>query len=76
MRYQNSAPIKKVVSLSDDKISTLMMIVGQKEGVTYTSFTWLNFSRPALCLKSDKGDQKVIAIENAKQILSEEIPND
>jgi hypothetical protein len=76
MRQSNSQSVKKKPELSDNNISTLMMIIGQKDGVTYTSFTWLNFSRPAVCLKSDKGEQKVIAIENAKQILSEETSND
>jgi hypothetical protein len=73
MRYPNSQPVKKTLALSEDKISTLMMIVGQKDGVTYTSFTWLNFSRPAVCLKSAQGEQRVIAVETAKQILSEGI---
>jgi hypothetical protein len=71
MRYPNTQPVKKTLGLSEDKISTLMMIVGQKDGITYTSFTWLNFSRPAVCLKSAQGEQKVLAVETAKQILSE-----
>jgi hypothetical protein len=75
MKQARPQPVKIVPCLSEEKIMTLMMIIGQKDGVTYTSFTWLNFSRPAVCLKSAQGEQRIITVDNAKQILSE-VSND
>jgi hypothetical protein len=71
-----NAPVKRTPELSNDKIATLMMVIGQKDGVSYTSFTWLYFSRPAVCLKGVQGEQRIITVDNAKQILSEEVSND
>jgi hypothetical protein len=73
---RNANPVKRTPELSNDKVTTLMMIIGQKDGVTYTSFTWLNFSRPAVCLKSAQGEQRIITVDNAKHILSEEVSHD
>lgn len=71
MRYQNSTVPKPQPALSESNISTLMMVMSERDGVVYSTFTWLRFSRPALCLIGEHGEQKTLAVENAKAILKE-----
>jgi hypothetical protein len=52
-------------------INTLMEYLSNMEGVSYTSFTMLNFSRPAVCFTGDKGEQKVVSEDTSKQIIKE-----
>jgi hypothetical protein len=55
--------------LSENTILSLMTLMSQCDGVMYTTFTCLNFSRPAVCIKADSGEQKIVSVETAKQLL-------
>jgi len=63
-------PKSKTTGISERFIEELMTIMSQKDGMTYTSYTILNFSRPAVCLVGKHG-QKTLAVEYAKQIIEE-----
>ena len=52
-------------------IDTLMEYLSNMEGVQYTSFTMLNFSRPAVCFSGEHGEQKIVSEETAKQLIKE-----
>lgn len=57
---------------SEPMIDALMEIMSARDGVKYTSYTLLRFSRPAVCLKTDMGEQKTITADNARAIMREE----
>jgi len=61
--------MNQTIGLSTDTVTTLMNVLSQKDGVIYTSFTFLRFSRPAVCLSSDCGTQRTVTLETAKDIL-------
>jgi hypothetical protein len=53
-------------------LDELLPVMSNRDGVQYTSYTTLNFSRPAVCLTTDNGDQKTVSLETAKAIMREE----
>lgn len=61
----------KTPGLSEKAIDELMEVMGNIDGVTYVSATWLRFSRPAVCLTGNHGEQKTVTVDNAKVILKE-----
>lgn len=61
----------KTPGLSESQINELREILSDIDGVTYVSATWLRFSRPAVCLTGDHGEQKTITVDNAKVILKD-----
>lgn len=72
MKYSDNTPVIRQPGLSEKSVSILMNIMSERDGMVYTSFTFLSFSRPAVCIASEKGEQKTITIDNAKQIMKEE----
>jgi hypothetical protein len=70
MRFPNTYPVKTGKGLPENSIIMLMRIMSSRDGVSYTSFTSLNFSRPALCLVAGN-HQITLSVESAKQILKE-----
>lgn len=62
--------IQTKTGISESLINTLMSVLSQKDGMTYSSYTILNFSRPAICLTGKHG-QKTVSVETAKQIIDE-----
>jgi hypothetical protein len=72
MRYPTPSPVVSQPGFSEQMIEDLMEVMSIRDGVKYTSYTLLRFSRPAVCLKTDKGDQKTITADNARSIMREE----
>jgi len=72
MKYPEQKPLVKSNGVSESTITAFMGIMSDRDGILYSSFTFLNFSRPAVCLTGDHGEQKTISIENVKQIMREE----
>ena len=72
MRYPEPRPVNKSTGLSEQSAEVLKKVMSNRDGVHYTSFTFLNFSRPAICLKTGDGQQKVLTANNAKAIMREE----
>lgn len=62
--------------IPESEVSEFMQIMSNRDGIQYSSFTMLNFSRPAVCLTGDHGEQKTVSVENLKQIMREERHND
>lgn len=48
-----------------------MEVCGKKDGVTYVSFTFLNFTRPAVCLHTETGEQKVLTKDTVEKLFKE-----
>lgn len=71
MRYPNTQPTKPTTAISAQMIDTLMDYLSRIEGVKYTSFTMLNFSRPAVCFSGEHGEQKIVSEDTAKQLIKE-----
>jgi hypothetical protein len=72
MRRPERKPLAISNGISKSTITAFMGIMSDRDGILYTSFTLLNFSRPAICLTSDNGEQKTITIDNVKQVMKEE----
>ena len=68
--------MNKTSGFSERLIDDLIPVMSKRDGVQYTSYLLLNFSRPAVCLKSDDGDQKTVSLETAKAIMKEERVNE
>jgi hypothetical protein len=64
-------PVVKTPGLSENQIEELKGVLSNLDGVTYVSATCLKFSRPAVCLTGDHGEQKTVTVDNAKAILKE-----
>jgi len=58
-------------TLSKSSVFTLMEICSKQDGVMYVSFTFLNFTRPAVCLHTETGEQKILTKETAEKLLKE-----
>jgi hypothetical protein len=71
VRYPNPPPTKPTTTISAQMIDTLMEYLSKMEGVKYTSFTILNFSRPAVCFSGEHGEQKIVSEDTAKQLIKE-----
>lgn len=72
MKYPERKPLVKSNGVSENTITAFMGVMSDRDGILYSSFTFLNFSRPAVCLTGEHGEQKTISIENVKQIMREE----
>lgn len=72
MKFPERLPIRKTNGVSENTITAFMGVMSDRDGILYSSFTFLNFSRPAVCLTGEHGEQKTISIENVKQIMKEE----
>lgn len=68
--------MNKTSGFSERLIDDLISVLSKRDGVQYTSYLLLNFSHPAVCLKSDDGDQKTVSLETAKAIMKEERVNE
>lgn len=68
--------MNKTSGFSERLIDDLISVLSKRDGVQYTSYLLLNFSRPAVCLKTDNGDQKTVSLETAKAIMKEERVNE
>jgi len=66
----------KTSGFSERLIDDLISVLSKRDGVQYTSYLLLSFSRPAVCLKTDNGDQKTVSLETAKAIMKEERVNE
>lgn len=64
--------MNKTSGFSERLIDDLIPVMSNRDHVQYTSYVLLNFSRPAVCLKTDNGDQKTVSLETAKAIMREE----
>lgn len=71
MRTLSQPADKPSIGLSEQIIESLMGYLSIIEGIQYTGFKILYFSRPAICLTSDKGESKVVSVETAKQLIKE-----
>jgi len=63
--------IQTNIGLSTETVTSLMSILSERDGIVYTNFTFLRFSRPAVCLSSENGEQKTVTVETAKIIIKE-----
>lgn len=61
--------MNKTSGFSERLIDDLISVLSKRDGVQYTSYLLLSFSRPAVCLKTDNGDQKTVSLETAKAIM-------
>lgn len=61
--------MNKTSGFSERLIDDLISVLSNRDGVQYTSYLLLSFSRPAVCLKTDNGDQKTVSLETAKAIM-------
>jgi hypothetical protein len=68
--------MNKTSGFSERLIDDLISVLSKRDGVQYTSYLLLSFSRPAVCLKTDNGDQKTVSLETAKAIMKEERVNE
>lgn len=68
--------MNKTSGFSERLIDDLISVLSKRDGVQYTSYLLLSFSRPAVCLKTDNGDQKTVLLETAKAIMKEERVNE
>jgi hypothetical protein len=68
--------MNKTSGFSERLIDDLISVLSNRDGVQYTSYLLLSFSRPAVCLKTDNGDQKTVSLETAKAIMKEERVNE
>lgn len=64
--------MNKTSGFSERLIDDLISVLSNRDGVQYTSYLLLSFSRPAVCLKSDDGDQKTVSLETAMSVMREE----
>lgn len=71
MRTLSQPADKPTIGLSEQIIESLMGYLSIIEGIQYTGFKILYFSRPAIYLTSDKGESKVVSVETAKQLVKE-----
>ena len=68
--------MNKTSGFSERLIDDLISVLSNRDGVQYTSYLLLSFSRPAVCLKTDNGDQKTVSLETEKAIMKEERVNE
>jgi hypothetical protein len=68
--------MNKTSGFSERLIDDLISVLSKRDGVQYTSYLLLSFSRPAVCLKTDNGDQVTVSLETAKAIMKEERVNE
>jgi hypothetical protein len=71
VKFPSTRPGNTIPGLSEDEIEQLKIVLSQREGVLFTRCTTLRFTRPAVCLVTDSGYQKTLAVESAKQLLKE-----
>lgn len=64
--------MNKTSGFSERLIEDLIPTMSNRDGVQYTSYLLLNFSRPAVCLKTDNGEQVTVSLESARTIMREE----
>lgn len=72
MKYPETKPLVKTNGVSESTITAFMGIMSDRDGILYSSFTLLNFSRPAVCLTGEHGEQKTVTFDNIKAIMREE----
>jgi hypothetical protein len=72
VKYPERKPLVKSDGISESTITAFMNTMSARDGILYTSFTLLNFSRPAVCLTGEHGEQKTVTIDNIKAIMREE----